>query len=406
MKKNHLLLIVLITCLVFTSVPLFGGASYAASKPGKVKISSAKAVKNTIVVKYKKIKKAKKYQISYKKASDKKWTKKTSKKQSYTLQGLLYGTKYKVKVRAYNGKWGKWSKVKSVTTPSSIMITKLTSTTKKPRSAETLTSNYGKKYKYAITNDAGYNGSAGPLTYKYLLDSQFKNITGTIYIPAGAKSSKTSALTILGDGVVLYTSPAMNKISRAVSLNVDIRGVNELTVEWTNNSEYSNISDLECCLANCYLYYANPGLGSIDKSVLPTRLTDLTSLYSKPGTSVRMTDNMGNTYHSAIYNRVDNLHGNKTPVYEYLLDSKYKRFTGTLYIPEGLSFTGAVSMSVTADGKTIYKSPDMTRTSGPVNFDINISGCNDLQVTFSDKSWHDSASDKTLCIAYAYIYRK
>lgn len=53
MKKNHLLLIVLITCLVFTSVPLFGGASYAASKPGKVKISSAKAVKNTIVVKYK-----------------------------------------------------------------------------------------------------------------------------------------------------------------------------------------------------------------------------------------------------------------------------------------------------------------------------------------------------------------
>ena len=309
-------------------------------------------------------------------------------------------------MRAYNGKWGKWSKVKTVTTPSKILITKLKSIGDQPRAAETLTSNYGKKYSKAITNDGGYTGSAGPLAYTYLLDSKYKRITGTLYIPAGSKSEKTSALTILGDGVVLYTSPAMNKISRAVSFSVDIRGVNKLSVELTNTSQYNNISDLECCLASCYLHYANPGQGSINKTVLPTRITDLTSIYSNPKFSKRIADNMGNTYNSAIFNRVDNSHSNGIPVYEYLLDSKYKHFTGTLYIPEGLSFSGSVSMIVTADGKTIYKSPDMTRASAPVKFNIDISGCNDLQITFSEKSWYDGPTDKTLCVAYAYLYRK
>ena len=66
MKKSHLLLIMLIASLIFTSVPWLAGRPMSQSKPGKVKISSAKASKNSITVKYKKVKGAKKYQISYK----------------------------------------------------------------------------------------------------------------------------------------------------------------------------------------------------------------------------------------------------------------------------------------------------------------------------------------------------
>ena len=40
----------------------------------------------------------------------------------------------------------------------------------------------------------------------------------------------------------------------------------------------------------------------------------------------------------------------------------------------------SVQVIVKADGKTVYKSPEMTKKSAPIDFDINIKGCYDLQI--------------------------
>ena len=397
--KKIIFILLISLCFCLTALPVC-----AKKAPAKVKLKSAKATQNTITVKWKKIKKAKKYQIAYKLKSGKKWSKKISKKTSCSIKKLKYGAKYQIKARANNGKWGKWSKVKTVSTPSRILMTDLKSISTTPKPAKTLVDNYGKKYKSAVTNNHGYSGTSGAFNYEYLINSKYSKFTGTLYIPKGETSSKTSALIIKGDGHILYTSPALDKISSPINFNVNISGVKDLVVEWTNNSGYSNLSDLECCLANAYLYYAVPGDKAINIKSFPIALTDLTSIYTSIKNSSRLIDNNGNKYSSAIYNRVDSSHSNNNPIFEYLLNAKYKRFTGTLYVPNGLTFSGSVTMTVIADGKTIYQSPQMTKISNPVKFDINISNCNDLQITFTERCWYNSVSDKTLCLAYAYLY--
>lgn len=83
--------------------------------PAKVKISSAKNVKGKkIAIKWKKVKKATKYQV--KAVLGKKVITKTTTKASCTIKKLKKKKTYKIYVRAYNkAGYGKWSKAKKVT---------------------------------------------------------------------------------------------------------------------------------------------------------------------------------------------------------------------------------------------------------------------------------------------------
>lgn len=114
----------------------------AVSKPAKVKISSVKSSSvGKLTVKWKKAKRAKKYQVRVgtNKActKNKKTATLSSKKRTKTFSSLKQGKKYYVKVRAYTTykkkgkkktykKYGSWSKVKSVT------VKKASTSTKKP----------------------------------------------------------------------------------------------------------------------------------------------------------------------------------------------------------------------------------------------------------------------------------
>lgn len=82
--------------------------------PAKVKISSAKNLKGKkIAIKWKKVKKATKYQV--KAVLRNKVITKTTTKTSYTIKKLKRKKTYKIYVRAYNKSgYGKWSKAKKV----------------------------------------------------------------------------------------------------------------------------------------------------------------------------------------------------------------------------------------------------------------------------------------------------
>lgn len=83
--------------------------------PAKAKISSAKNVKGKkIAIKWKKVKKATKYQV--KAVLGNKVITKTTTKTSYTIKKLKKKKTYKIYVRAFNkAGYGKWSKAKKVT---------------------------------------------------------------------------------------------------------------------------------------------------------------------------------------------------------------------------------------------------------------------------------------------------
>lgn len=60
---------------------------------------------------------------------------------------------------------------------------------------------------------------------------------------------------------------------------------------------------------------------------------------------------------------------------------KYSRLKGTIYVREGYSGDETTQIIIKTDNKTVYTSPEIDKTSSPVEFDVDISGCNDLKIT-------------------------
>ncbi len=262
-----------------------------------------------------------------------------------------------------------------------VQLVDLTSIADKPQTTEKLTDNYGNAYGSAINNSSTH--------FEYLTDGKYAWLKGTIYIPQGQSSDNNCTLTVKGDGHVLYASPVMVKTSRPVAIEVPVAGVNKLSLTWSGNNYH-----IGCCLAEAALTESGAADTPVDLRSLPIEITDLTSIQSKPEKTDRLIDTLDNAYAYAIYNTV-----REKDCFEYLLDKKYSRITGTLYIPKGKTSNNNVTMSITADGESIYQSPAMSATSQPVDFDVDVSKYNDVQITFSDNHY-----TQFVCIGNAYLY--
>lgn len=124
-----------------------------------------------------------------------------------------------------------------------------------------------------------------------------------------------------------------------------------------------------------------------------TEMLSLKSIADEPFETNTLTDNYGNSYVSAI-----STWGSHSEL-EYLLNMKYSRFKATLYMPQGSKYEDSGNkLIIYADGKRIYTSPDMTKTSSPVNIDVNIKGCNNFKIEFTE-SW------SSMCLGDAGFYQ-
>ncbi|MDR1328057.1 MAG: NPCBM/NEW2 domain-containing protein [Oscillospiraceae bacterium] len=135
-----------------------------------------------------------------------------------------------------------------------------------------------------------------------------------------------------------------------------------------------------------YSVYIGDMGGTLEEPAL--RLVDAVNIgrsWYKVYSKSDLTDHYGNEYESALY---PNFTGDSSEnMYETLLDMKYSRFKGTIYVPRGANDDGNSYISIEADGILLYKSPPITKTSQPVRFDIDISGRNDFKLLFEGTLW-------------------
>lgn len=95
-----------------------------------------------------------------------------------------------------------------------------------------------------------------------------------------------------------------------------------------------------------------------------------------------LNDSYGNTYSNALY-------GFENRTYQTLLNGNYRRFKCTLYTPRGFSSDDTTRIIIKADGEKIYTSPVLDKTSRPENVDIDITGCNNFELTVETDGWHE-----------------
>lgn len=104
-------------------------------------------------------------------------------------------------------------------------------------------------------------------------------------------------------------------------------------------------------------------------------LENMSSITGAVQPTNKLTDNYENRYSRAVI--ADKM--------EFLTNMRYSRFKATLYVEKGATTPASKWIKIVADGKTIYTSPEMTKSSAPVNIDVNIKGYNDIKIEVERK---------------------
>ena len=126
-------------------------------------------------------------------------------------------------------------------------------------------------------------------------------------------------------------------------------------------------------------------LGKMDgKLEYPTaRFDDLTNI-AEYRSSLKKVSNIkdirGGFYNSAFYANVYSSESDKCC--EYLLGGQYSRFRAELFVENGANWDGSACVTIVADGREIYVSPEMTKTSDTEIIDVSVAGVDDFKIIF------------------------
>ena len=200
----------------------------------------------------------------------------------------------------------------------------------------------------------------------------------------------TASLLVTGIGYAANTTTLYNVLVEGVKIVVDGQKINPTdangnTVEPIiyNGTTYLPVRAVANAIGKA-VYWDGPNytvyLGNMDgKLEYPTvMLKDMDSISDDFVIAGDLVDNYGNQYGSALAKMYIN-----SQTYEYLLNMKYSRFKCTLFIPEGTFYDENAVITIMADGKQIYSSPVMDKTSRPVYIDVDVTGCNDFKIETS-----------------------
>lgn len=149
------------------------------------------------------------------------------------------------------------------------------------------------------------------------------------------------------------------------------------------------------------------------EGLAPVSLLELSTFYSDydGGMDGRkkqiqsMKDKLGNVYENVL----EYTYGSKESRDIYVINKMYKTFKGTIFVPEDRnanqddwSYQDPFYFSVYGDDVLLYKSPKMTSKQYPVDFEIDISGVEQLSI-----NWHGGACtwDYEICLTNAFLYK-
>lgn len=149
------------------------------------------------------------------------------------------------------------------------------------------------------------------------------------------------------------------------------------------------------------------------ENLAPVSLLDLKTFYSDydgglDGSKKQIKsieDKLGNTYENVL----EYTYGDEEARDIYVINREYKTFKGTLFVPQDRkatyddwSYMDQFYFSVYGDDDLLYRSPQMTSKQYPVDFEIDISGVEQLSI-----NWEGGACtwDYEICLSNAFLYK-
>ena len=153
---------------------------------------------------------------------------------------------------------------------------------------------------------------------------------------------------------------------------------------------------------NYTVYIGNMG-GAIEYPTL--KIEDAVNISSSLSKADKRVDNYDNSYIAGYGISANGKIANR--YFQTLLNMKYSRFKGTIYVPQGTSTSGTCTVIIEVDGNVVYSSPEITKVSSPIFVDVSVVGGNDFRIyTTSDNyNTNDHRYNIYPCIGDAGFYQ-
>lgn len=188
------------------------------------------------------------------------------------------------------------------------------------------------------------------------------------------------------------------------SLKTRLNGLEDEFVQYSLSKAEENAADNNYEAASAVIQQAIDMIGEENENLnsayneyrshLPIYITDMEymSCVNRVETQEKLKDNIGNTYHNGLFMARDiSFLGDKGWYGEgsadYYLNGKYAVFSGTVAVPtKNENNTRSSYFEVYGDGKLLYTSPVMEKTSLPENFSINITDVQVLKISYPESN--------------------
>lgn len=183
---------------------------------------------------------------------------------------------------------------------------------------------------------------------------------------------------IYADDKLLYTIPSISRMTKPVDIALDITGAETVKIEAITTNVYPtgimfklNVSTGAASPTPNYVSSLTYGE---QENIADLKVIDSSYNYSVIDTAIM--DTYGNTYTKAVvFKGCDTHHA------VYYTAEKYTSLSGTIAAPDSIGGDGvAITVNIYADGKLIHTIPSITRTTKPVDIDLDISNADTIKI--------------------------
>lgn len=231
---------------------------------------------------------------------------------------------------------------------------------------DSVTDHYGNAHFGSMYLDASNRGSM-----EYDLDGKYSRLTGTISTFADAQSDAAFEIVIWGDGEVLFSRFNYRKTEAPMNMDIDLTGVQHLTIAAINRGGYSNgylfINDAKLTEAEKAVSAKTAGLK--DVSLIGSVDVDA---YTEKGLP---TDAQGCVHRDAWYFRAN---GNAKAAWQ--LGGEWTTLRCTVFGQDEYGSISSVGARILADGNVLWIADDLSVMDGNEELRLDVTGVQVLEV--------------------------
>ena len=233
-------------------------------------------------------------------------------------------------------------------------------------------------YGNAYTN-VGTFRECGTHHATYYTAGKYATLYGTIAAPDSIGGRGVAiTVNIYADDKLIHTIPSITRMTKPVDIALDITGADTVKIEAVTTNVYPtgilfklNVSTGAASPIPNYMSSLNYGE---NENITDLKVVDSSHYYSVKDAAI--TDTYGNTYVKAGTFRECGTHHAI-----YYTAGKYTSLKGTIAAPDSIGGGGvAITVNIYADNKLIYTIPSITRTTKPVDIDLDITGADTVKI--------------------------